>query len=89
MLLNPGGIDDPSRVVDIRVHYFKLNIKVISMSLTDFDDIRKARNLFSAVSLATFNEISYMAGGSPERLVGARVSHEWFDVFGVNPLHGR
>ena len=51
LLLNPGGIDDPSKVVAIRVHYFKLNMKSINLSLTDFDDIRKAKHLFSAVSL--------------------------------------
>ncbi|MGH9660337.1 MAG: ABC transporter permease, partial [Bryobacteraceae bacterium] len=89
MLLNPGGVDRPERVVGIRAKYDKLNLKSISLSLTDYDDIRKAKHLFAAAAVAGGNEFSYLAGGVPERLFGARVSPQWFDVFGARPLHGR
>lgn len=89
LMLNPAGISDPGGVVAIRVKYDKLNMKSISVSLTDFDDIRKASHLFKSAAVQSGSDYSFLADGVPERLMGAQVTHQWFDVFGAKPLHGR
>ena len=53
LLFRPAGIADPEYVVAARVHYHKLNLRSISLSLTDFDDIRKAKHLFQSAALMT------------------------------------
>ena len=51
LLLHPAGIADPERVVAIRVHYDKLNLKNIGVSAPDLGDVRNTRELFEYASL--------------------------------------
>ncbi len=89
VLLNPAGISQPGRVVALRVRYDKLNLKSIGVSTTDFADVRDSRTLFEHTALINLGDFNYTGGDSPERLQGASVSQEWFDVFGAKPALGR
>ncbi len=89
ILISPSGISEPNRVVVIRIKYDKLNLKSISTSAPDFVDIRQSKEVFSSAALLRQSDFNYASGTSPERLVGARVSWQWFDVFGAQPLLGR
>jgi len=89
VLLNPSGIREPDRVVVIRVKYDKLNLKSISTSAPDMVDIRESKEIFSSAALLDQADFNYSGGASPERLVGSRVSWQWFEVFGARPMLGR
>jgi len=89
VLLNPAGISDPDRVVALRVSYNKLNLKNISVSAPDFADARAGRQVFEHTAVMEAGDFNYTGRDIPERLPGASVSQEFFDVFGARPALGR
>jgi predicted permease len=89
LLLHPTGIDHPERLVAIRVHYEKLNLKSIEISAPDFNLARENKNVFAEAALEQGADFNYSAGDWPQRLRGAKVSEQWFEVFGARPLLGR
>ena len=89
VLLNPAGISHPERIVSLRVNYDKLALKSIPVSAPDFSDVQKSTELFESAALLSQGNYNYTGSGMPERLVGAPVSVQWFDVFGAKPRLGR
>jgi predicted permease len=89
VLLEPAGVNRPDRVVAVRARYDKLALKSIPVSVPDFADIQKNRQVFQTTAVEDLGDINYAGEGAPERLQGARVSRDWFDVFGTKPLLGR
>ncbi|HEY2013966.1 MAG TPA: ABC transporter permease, partial [Bryobacteraceae bacterium] len=65
------------------------NLASIPISATDFSDVRNARDLFHHAAIIGEGDFNYTGGDTPERLQGASVTAEWFDVFGAKPLLGR
>ena len=88
-LFSPPGLSEPSRIVAVRARYVKLNLLSISLSGPDFRDVRDARDVFERTAVMQSGDVTYSTGGTPRVLAGARVSREWFDVFGARPLLGR
>jgi predicted permease len=88
-LLSPPGISSPARVVAVRAKYLKLNLPDISISGPDFRDVRDARDTFEHTAVMDQADLTYSTGGTPRVLRGAKVSREWFDVFGATPELGR
>jgi len=89
LFLHPAGIPNPDHLVAIRVKYEKLNLASIGVSGTDFADVRDSRNVFSSAAIEDGASYNYMSGDQPERLNGAKVSWQWFDVFEAKPILGR
>jgi predicted permease len=89
LLLHPVGIPDANRLVVIQEKYVKLNLNGIPLSPPNFADVRDSREVFASAAALKESNFNYTSGGNPERLIGAQVSIEWFDVFGVKPLIGR
>src|SRR5438552_10732248 len=89
LLLNPPGISNPDRIVAVRVKYDKLSLKSISLSPTDFADVRNSTQVFGRAALMQEGDFNYTGGEAPERLQGASVSVQWFEVFGARPILGR
>jgi len=89
LLLHPAGIPHPDRLVAVRVKYDKLNLKSISISVPDFADVRDSKQVFAATAIGNDADFNYTGGDFPERLLGAEVTWQWFDVFDVKPLLGR
>ncbi len=89
LLLHPAGLPDADRLLAIRCKYDKLNMKSISISATDFADVRDSEKIFSSAAMVDLTDFSYVAQDLPERLPGAQVTWKWFEVFGVKPLLGR
>src|SRR6266568_3984379 len=81
LLLNPPGISNPDRIVAVRVKYDKLSLKSIPLSPTDFVDVRDSTQVFARAALMAQGDFNYTGGEQPERLQGASVSVQWFDVF--------
>jgi predicted permease len=89
VLLNPAGVSDPRRVVEIRVKYDKLALKSIPVSVPDFADVQNSTQLFESAAVLDNGDFNYTGTGVPERLQGASISYRWFDVFGAKPRIGR
>jgi len=89
LFLHPAGIADPAHLFAIRVKYQKLNLPSIVISVPDFADVRNSRQIFSSTAASNEEGFNYLAPNGPERLMAAKVTWEWFNVFGVRPLVGR
>src|SRR5215472_3106891 len=89
LFLHPPGVDDPARVVAVRVKYDKLNLKNITISLPDFADIRDSKQIFSFAAAEQDADYNYNRRALPERLMGAQVTWQWFDALGAKPVIGR
>ncbi len=89
VLLNPAGVSHPERIVALRVKYDKLALTSIPVSVPDFADVQKSTQLFESAALLGPGDYNYTGTGVPERLQGAAVSFEWFNVFGAKPRIGR
>ncbi|HEY4843203.1 MAG TPA: ABC transporter permease [Terriglobales bacterium] len=89
-LLNPSGVPHPDRVVALRAKYAMADLGNINMSPPDFADAAAGKNVFTSVAVMKKSAFNYSASGStPERLSGASVSWQWFDVFWARPQLGR
>jgi predicted permease len=89
VLLNPAGVSHPEHIVALRVKYDKLALRSIPVSVPDFSDVQKSTQLFESAALLGQGDYNYTGAGMPERLQGAAVSVQWFDVFGAKPRIGR
>ncbi len=90
VLLNPSGIPHPKDVVALRAKYTFGDLANISISSTDFGDAVSAKNIFTSAAVLEGEDFNYTSGDSmPQRLSGAMVSWQWFDVFWAHPYLGR
>jgi predicted permease len=89
LLLHPTGIDHPERIVAVRVRYEKLDLNSIEISAPDFDLARENKKVFAAAAIEISSDFNYTADDRPLRLRGAKVSSQWFEVFGAKPFLGR
>ena len=89
LLLHPPGIDHPERVVGLHTQYLKLDLEFNGSSAANLPDLRSSTNVFERAAIMQRGDLNYADGPNPERLRGAMVSAEWFDVFGAKPFIGR
>lgn len=90
VLLNPSGIPHPANVVALRAKYSFGDLANINFSPTDFGDALNAKNIFTSAAVMAGEDFNYSSGDStPQRLSGAKVSWQWFDVFWARPFLGR
>jgi predicted permease len=89
-LLNPSGVPHPNQVVALRVKYSVGELGNIDLSPPDFADAVAGKDIFTSAAVMQRNAFNYNANGAtPERLIGASVSWQWFDVFWARPQLGR
>jgi len=90
ILLNPSGIPHPDSVVALRAKYSMADLSNISISAPDFGDAVTGKDVFTSAAIMQAANFNYSGNGTtPERLVGANVSWQWFDVFWASPYLGR
>jgi predicted permease len=90
ILLNPSGIPHPDSVVALRAKYALADLSNISISTPDFGDAVTGKDVFTSAAILQAANFNYSGSGTtPERLVGANVSWQWFDVFWASPYLGR
>jgi predicted permease len=89
-LLNPSGVPHPDQVVAVRGKYTFGDLANINISPPDFADAVTGKDIFTSAAVMQNSAFNYSAGGvTPERLTGASVSWQWFDVFWARPQLGR
>jgi predicted permease len=89
LFLHPPGVNQPDRLVVLRARYGKLGLRSLVVSAPDFAQIRDSKSIFQYAALEAPSDFNYSTGAFPERLRGAQVSWQWFDVFGARPMLGR
>jgi len=89
LFLHPPGVAQPDHVVVQRARYGKLGLKSIVVSAPDFLQVQDSKNIFQSAAIETTADFNYSAEEFPERLRGAQVSWQWFDVYGARPILGR
>src|SRR5260370_12200711 len=91
VLLKPLEYRDPDRLVRVSADYPRLNSQDTTISLRRFVDMRAAARSFSGFGafLQSPENLTLSGGGEPEALKGARVSANFLEVLGVQPLLGR
>ena len=90
VLLNPSGIPNPENVVALRTKYALHDLANINVSPPDFGDAVSDKNIFTSAAVMQGQDFNYSGNdGVPQRLSGAKVSWQWFDVFWARPYLGR
>ena len=86
VVLRPLPFPDADRVVVVGEEY---RGQPSSVSVGNFADWRAHATSFAALGAMQFFNFNLSEGDTPERVVGGRVTHTWFDVARIQPLHGR
>jgi putative ABC transport system permease protein len=86
--LRPLPYRDPGRLVQVWATAPDQGIDAIEVSYTKFRALRQSRS-FAAVTVYYEDTFNLTEKGSPESLHGARISRDFFDVWGIEPVIGR
>ncbi len=90
ILLNPSGIPHPDSVIALRAKYSLADLSNINISAPDFGDAVTGKDVLTSAAIMQAANFNYSGNGTtPERLIGANVSWQWFDVFWASPYMGR
>src|SRR5215510_13982388 len=85
VLLRPLSYPDSERLAVVWQKYTKRGWGIVPVSYPNFAAIREQSQVFENASAASFGEFNLTADGGPERLMGLRVSADFFSVLGVSP----
>jgi predicted permease len=88
MLLRPLPFPESDRLVSINHIYPSVNL-VSNVSVRGFTHYRDETSSFEEMAVTSGWVVNLTGQDRPERLVGGRVSWDYFDVFGVAPALGR
>lgn len=88
VLMKPLPYYEPDRLVRVYEENAAERLRNFPFSPADFLDYRKQNRVFT--DMATFvRQDQQYSGERAERLIALRVSHELFQLFGVQPILGR
>ena len=88
VLLKPLPYRDPGRLVCVYEHIPAERLGAFPLSPADFRDYRSQNRVFESIAAYVRQDQQY-GGERPQRLVGMRVSHRFFQLLGVEPQLGR
>jgi predicted permease len=86
VILRPLPFDQPDRVVYVLETW---NGRRGSVAAGNFVDLQRSARSFEALAAARYGSFNLAESGEPERVEGARVTSDFFRVFGVAPVRGR
>jgi predicted permease len=87
-ILDPVPLKNARRLIEINEFYRPRQLRVwVSPPL--YQDLVQQRNLFEEVIAFQFDALPIPGGELMENLTGARVSHNFFNLFAIPPLLGR
>jgi predicted permease len=86
VVLRPLPFPNPDRVVVVGEEW---DGRPSSVSVGNFHDWRTHAKSYSSLAALQYFSFNLADGDQPERVIGGRVTHTWFDVFGIQPQHGR
>src|SRR6516162_4261559 len=86
VLLNPLPFAHAERVVSVSETWRGASG---SVSAGNFVDLKASSRSFERLAAARYATFNLAESGTPERVDGARVTADFFDVFGARPRQGR
>ncbi len=89
VLRHPAGMDHPERVVIQNTRYRNLAMDFPGVSVPDYADAASLRKLVEAAAIERGTSFNTEHDGRVEHVDAARVSTQWFQVFGARPIAGR
>lgn len=90
VLLKPLGYREPGELVRVWLHRERLASDDGSFSLFRLEELRTAKSFTGVGAYLKFKEDVALSGqGTPEALQGARVTANFLQVLGIQPLAGR
>jgi len=89
IVLRPLAYRDPEQIMVVWEHNLRRDNKENVVSPANYLDWRARTNLFSAASAVSGMRVTITGAGDPEEVDLQIVQHEYFSVFGVNPIQGR
>jgi putative ABC transport system permease protein len=89
VLLRPLQYEKPEQLVIVRERNLKAGFPQFSLSPGNYLDYRDHNHSFTGFAAFNGQGMNLSGGAEPERLRGARVTQEFFDVLGRKPSVGR
>jgi putative ABC transport system permease protein len=90
VLLRPLPLGSPDRLVRVRERNLKGGFPVFSLSPGNYLDFRDHNHTLSGFAVFTGGSMNLASeGAEPERIIGSRVTTNFFDVLGRQPFLGR
>ena len=89
VLLQPLRFHQPEQLVVVRERNLKAGFPQFSLSPGNYLGYRDQNHSFSGIAAFGGGGFNLAGGGEPERLVGTRVTIDFFDVLGRKPALGR
>jgi predicted permease len=89
VLLHPSGVQEPERVASFHAKYTQLNLPMIGVSAPDFQDAQSMHDLVDKAAMVQNASFNATFDGRTQHLRAAKVSQQWFQVFGAEPILGR
>ena len=89
VLLQPIRFHKPQQLIFVRERNLKAGFPEFSLSPGNYLDYRDHNHTFSGFAAFQNQGINLSGGPEPERLTGARVTSDFFDVLDTKPLMGR
>src|SRR5271170_557870 len=89
VLRHPAGVDHPERVAIQNTRYRQLGMDFPGVSVPDYADAAALGNQVEAAAIEQDVAFNTLHDGVVEHVSAARVSSQWFEVFGARPILGR
>jgi putative ABC transport system permease protein len=89
VLLQPLRFQRPDQLLVVRERNLKAGFPTFSLSPGNYLDYRDHNHAFSGIAAIHSQGLNLSGGSEPERLRGARVTVDFFDVLGRRPFLGR
>jgi putative ABC transport system permease protein len=89
IFLSPLPYQDPGRLVQINSSAPEQQIVRAGMSWPRYEVVRDRQDVFSDLSVSTFNAYTVTGLGDPEQVFALMVSQNYFSLLGIEPALGR
>ncbi|MGB7356245.1 MAG: ABC transporter permease [Acidobacteriaceae bacterium] len=89
VLRHPAGVDHPEQVAVLHTRYTMFTLDVPSVSIPVYAAAAGMRNVVDAAAVELTGSFNIERDGRAEHVPAARVSWQWFRVFGAQPILGR
>src|SRR5450755_3603473 len=89
VLLQPLRFQKPEQLVVVRERNLKGGFPQFSLSPGNYLDYRDHNHTFAGIAATNGQGFNLVGGAEPQRLRGARVTTDFFDVLGRKPSLGR
>jgi putative ABC transport system permease protein len=89
VLLRPLPFKEPGRIAVLNGVRQAKALGIVSTSIPDFEDWQKEKSLFERISQLTYWTFNLTGRATPERIVGVRVTGDFFPLLDTPALLGR